>query len=624
MEPTMIEVKQLEKSPKNVRRTAAGALEELKASILAHGLMQNLVVTAAGEGRYRVIAGSRRLEALRALQAEGELPVDHAVPCQMVSDDDAAELSLAENTVRQAMHPADEFEAFARLIAGGAGVEQVAVRFGKTVRHVEQRLTLGKIAPELLEAYRADQLTLESLMAFALTDDRGKQLQVYEAMEEWHGARQIRDMLTGEMSEAKSKLARFVGLDAYHAVGGVSRADLFGDQVYLENPELLHELAAGKLDGVRRELEGEGWKWVEVSPERDWRVIQGCGRIYPQAVDEPPELLEQKEQAESELEDIQQSLEETESDAQLAALDEAEAKLAVIEDQLESLVAYDPEDMRSAGCYVSIGHDGALSVEQGLVRREDMKHPADEGDGRQVKPKGMAETLRRDLESYRLQAAQTEIARHRLVALDLLAFTAASSVLTRRPSSLDVQFREQYATPAVQKEPTVAGEALETIRQGLPLAWLHQETEAEQFQAFIGLSDKDKLDLLAWSVAKSLKPQLSTGHESTAWELALSLTDARLAAYWRPTRSNYLGRISREQLLSLGREVLGEPWSQAHSGDKKGELAAALERAFADPEKAARTPEQLEKLKGWLPSGMAFGLDGDSQPAAAAGHSNAA
>ena len=73
----------------------------------------------------------------------------------------------------------------------------------------------------------------------------------------------------------------------------------------------------------------------------------------------------------------------------------------------------------------------------------------------------------------------------------------------------------------------------------------------------------------------SLKPQLSTGKEATAYELALSLTDASMAAYWRPTRSNYLGRITRDQLLALGRELLGEQWAQARSRDKKGELADA-------------------------------------------------
>ena len=98
-----------------------------------------------------MIAGGRRLEALRELQAEGKLPGDHAVPCQVASDEHALEMSLAENTVRLAMHPADEFEAFARLIDGGESVEQIAERFGVTARHVEQRLRLGKAAPELLD-----------------------------------------------------------------------------------------------------------------------------------------------------------------------------------------------------------------------------------------------------------------------------------------------------------------------------------------------------------------------------------------------------------------------------------------------------------------------------------------
>ena len=121
------------------------------------------------------------------------------------------------------------------------------------------------------------------------------------------------------------------------------------------------------------------------------------------------------------------------------------------------------------------------------------------------------------------------------------------------------------------------------------------------------MSDKEKLDFLAYGVAASLKPQLSTGRESTAYELALSLTDANVASYWRPTKASYLGRITRDQLLALGSRIFGEPWSQTHNRDKKGELADYLERAFADPEKYARNPQQLEKLKHWLPEGMAFG-----------------
>ena len=58
-QPQLIAVSRLEKSPLNARRTAAKVgMDELKASLLAHGLMQNLVVTDTGDGTYRVIATS--------------------------------------------------------------------------------------------------------------------------------------------------------------------------------------------------------------------------------------------------------------------------------------------------------------------------------------------------------------------------------------------------------------------------------------------------------------------------------------------------------------------------------------------------------------------------------------
>src|SRR5437660_11432896 len=85
-QPRLIAVTKLEKSPDNARRTTPKiGMEELKASLLAHGLMQNLVVTDAGDGSFRVIAGGRRLEAIRSLQSAGTLPEDMAVLCQIAA-----------------------------------------------------------------------------------------------------------------------------------------------------------------------------------------------------------------------------------------------------------------------------------------------------------------------------------------------------------------------------------------------------------------------------------------------------------------------------------------------------------------------------------------------------------
>jgi ParB family chromosome partitioning protein len=63
------------------------------------------------------------------------------------------------------MHPADEFVATA-LIDAGEPVEAVATRFSVSERHVRQRLRLGKVAPELLDEFRAGEISLELMTAY--------------------------------------------------------------------------------------------------------------------------------------------------------------------------------------------------------------------------------------------------------------------------------------------------------------------------------------------------------------------------------------------------------------------------------------------------------------------------
>ncbi len=177
-------------APENVRKTPPdqSAEEQLRASIKAHGLLENLVARAGEPGedpgsgpeqapaeRFAVVAGGRRLAALKALAAEGVLPADHPVPCKIAANGAAGELSLAENVVRVAMHPADQVVAFSELAQAGVTVAAIAARFGVSERIVEQRLRLGNAAPELLDAYRADGIDLETLKAFAVTTDHACQ-----------------------------------------------------------------------------------------------------------------------------------------------------------------------------------------------------------------------------------------------------------------------------------------------------------------------------------------------------------------------------------------------------------------------------------------------------------------
>jgi ParB family chromosome partitioning protein len=632
--PEFIAVSRLEKSPHNARRTVPKlGMDELKASLLAHGLMQNLVVTDAGDGKYLVIAGGRRLEAIRSLQTEGKLPEDFAVPCQLVADEHGLEMSLAENTVRLAMHPADEFEAFAALIDKGDTAAQVAERFGVDESHVLKRMKLARVAPQLLKEYRDGNITLESLMAFTVTDDYRRQLKVFKSLQDWQKDEpsEIRAALTDKMIEASSRLARFVGIDAYVAAGGPTRADLFGEEVYLERPALLHKLAEHKLETIRKEVEAEGWGWIEINPERDHQLIYRCERLKPRLIDAPTELVEFKARLDAELEQIEQSLEQAgESDETEEQLRLTQERLDDAEEKLATFVGFDTEQKRLAGCFVSIDDDGTPFIDKGLVKPEQRKALArllndgeSETDAVAAKPKNpISASLRRDLAASRLQVAQVEMARNRFIALDLLIFHAASNMLGEDPCSdgPNVEFILPRPTSRKGEEVPEAASALATIRESLATEWLKPKSEAARFEAFCSLTEPAKLDLLAYCVAMTLEPKLSpaTGEETTAYDAALALTGASVSAYWRPNGANFLSRISRDQLLALARDTLGEPWAASRARDNKASLVGQLERAFASPDnRAGQKPEHTEKLKNWLPAGMAFGPIPTPKPAKA-------
>ena len=150
---TDISLAKLIPCPANVRRTGTGSgIEALAASIHAHGLLQSLVVRPKldGEGqasdRYEVVAGGRRLAAMKLLAKQKRIAKGTTIPCRVLDADgvDGAEASLAENIVRQDMHPADQFQAFHGLHQGGAGIEDIAARFGVSAHTLAEGPTARK------------------------------------------------------------------------------------------------------------------------------------------------------------------------------------------------------------------------------------------------------------------------------------------------------------------------------------------------------------------------------------------------------------------------------------------------------------------------------------------------
>ena len=625
-------------APENVRKTPpdAAAQKQLRASIMAHGLLENLVARtdgadADGAERFAVVAGGRRLAALKALAEDGTLHADHPVPCKIAANGNAGELSLAENVIRIAMHPADQVVAFSKLAEAGVTVAAIAARFGVTERIVEQRLRLGNAAPELLDAYRADTIDLETLKAFAVTTDHDRQRAVWEQVSAQGyrpSAWQVKRMLTEERVPAGSPMARFVGVDAYEAAGGPVLRDLFADEhengVWLENPALLIELATKKLEAAADELSTR-WKWAEAMADVDWSATARFGRIHP----EPGEPTD-PEKADIERlrtrHDELANLDEDDWTEELVEEGETiEARLEAIEAEVDVRATFRPEDFAMAGCIATIGRDGSLQVIQGLVKPEDIPketgadangQDADAGtdgatdsgrlDGPAIstplaspadprakarEEAGVGIGLADDLRAIRTALIKAHLANDFEAAFDLVVFQLVRAVFAQGYTgswhALDIVFNETADRPTSRMNDDEfaawsPGEAMLADWSHLPFEWMEADDDAACFAALRALPRADKEKLFAAAVARTVKGQLAFEHGARPeLEATVARLDIDFASRVRPTAAMLWSRINKSRILDIARQTIGTVWASTRSKYKKADLASAMETAFA-------------------------------------------
>ena len=663
-----IPLSQLELSPDNVRKTPAdaSAFTELKASIAAHGLLENLIACSMGPGadgiaRYAVIAGGRRLAAMQALAAEGALDEDHPVPCRMIGSIVAAEeVSLAENSVRAAMHPADQVEAFRRLADAGSTAAAIAARFGVSERTVEKRLRLGNAAPVLLEAYRADEIDLDTLMAFAVTTDQARQNAVWETVSQQGyrpGAWQIKRLLTEDRIPATSAIARFVGLEAYEATGGRIDRDLFAEEdergIWFDDPDLLNKLAIDSLQVAARELETR-WKWAEARLDVDWSATAAFGRVRPQPAEPTDgetaeiECLRTRNDELANMDDdgwTEELIEEAEGN---------EERLDEIEATIEARAVYRREDIAIAGCIATVGNDGELKLIQGLVRPEDMptreagdadaagqddtgdRESANSGidaptfmaplaspgdaEAEARKEAGVGIGLADDLRAIRTAIVKSQLACDFEAAFDLLLFQIARSVFTSgyHDDALDIRATETPDRPAMRVNDDAFGDInvgekhLEIDRAAQKLDWTGLP-DAEAFAELRALPERDKRTLFASCVARTLKGQLAFEPKARPEvEATVALLDIDFAAAVRGNRDQVWtadllwSRLRKDRILAVARETLGETWAQAEAKQKKAEIAKAMQEAFAHGNgvPAGVTADGRAAAIAWTPPGF--------------------
>lgn len=635
-----IPLNKLKKSPKNARKTphSEAAIEAYAASIAAKGILQNLVVEpeldgeGAGTGFYFVTIGEgRRLAQLLRVKRK-EVKKTEPIRCIIDTANDPHEISLDENVTRENMHPADQFEAFKKLAEErGFGAEEIAARFGVTPHVVRQRLRLGAVSPKLMQVYRDGNLTLEQLMAFAITDDHVRQEGVYERLSYNRDASTIRRMLTETHVAATDRRARLVGIEAYTEAGGTILRDLFTEDRggYLEDVALLDLLVTAKLgreaDAVRA---AEGWKWTEA--HLDFPHAHGMRRTYPHPVELSADDQAALTSAQSEFDRLteqHQTAEELPDDVD-ARFGELEAEIERLEAKLQ---AYDPDDIARGGAFVILNHDGTIRTERGFIRPADEKPQAetdqgsddqapngeDEADSQAVhvgeedegaaeeedEDRPLSDILVRDLTAHRTLGLRLNLSEQPETAIVAITHALATQIFYFGADTylVGIQLiKTDLAGHADGIEDTPAGRAWADRHAN----WARQmPRDVTGLWTFVAELDHDsRMALFAHCTALTVNavklpwerwPRAMATADQLAEAVSLDMT-----GYWRPTARSYLGRVTKARILEAVCEGVSGEAAERMVDMKKVDMAEAAEQLLAPTDwlpSLLRTPKPQDR-----------------------------
>ena len=165
----IIKIDSIETNPDQPRtRFDQAALQELAASIKNYGVIQPILVTELGDGKYELIAGERRM---RASMLAGL----STIPCIVKSftESDRAEIALIENLQREDLNPVEEAKAYRALMdKSGMTQEELANKLGKSRPAIANSLRLLTLSPNVLELVEAGRLSAGHARTLAVIKDQ--------------------------------------------------------------------------------------------------------------------------------------------------------------------------------------------------------------------------------------------------------------------------------------------------------------------------------------------------------------------------------------------------------------------------------------------------------------------
>ena len=593
---------QLKRSKTNIRKTEPLAdIEQMAASIESKGILANLVVrqeenpTVAELNTYEVVAGGRRLAALKLLAKRKKIARDHPVPCLILEKDgdgDSTEVSLAENIIRAPLHPADQFDAFAKLQKEGLPAEDIAARFGLSATVVLQRLKLATVSPRLIAEYRSGAMTLEQLMAFTISDDRKAQEDFW--FENPYGdssPQAIRRFLTKSHVEGGDRRARFIGAKPYEEAGGTIVRDLFQpeDEGYFTDSQLLDRLVAEKLQAEAATVKAEGWEWVEIMQETDFDHLSRFGRIKMTEVT----LADEEEARLSALceryDELVATMEEEEDAAVSAELDSVSVEL----DSLRARKEVWPEEEKShAGAVISLGYEGNLQAVRGLVKPE-AREPVEESTRRS---ESQAATTEKSSNGYS-ESLLVDLSAHRAAALREVLAGQPERALVALLHALVVRiFFHGYGEGCVEITPTLVdlGKFSQTVGKSKAAEallarhnrWLERLPDKAELWDWLGQMDSSgRLELLAYCTAIAVDAvyrHQGGGERLLQADMLARAISLDMADWWRPTAVGFFDRVTKDQITKAVSEGASPEEARRLKDLKKSQMSERAETLLGE------------------------------------------
>lgn len=608
--------KKLALDPKNVRKLYGQAgIQTLADNVAIHGVLQNLIVRkAAKRGHFLVSAGGRRFRAVELLISQGLLTQDYEINCQVRSEDEATELSLVENVMREAMDPADQFRAFKTLADEGRNTEEIAKSFGTTSLVVAKRLKLARVSPVLFALYEKGEMDLSQLQAFTVSDDHEAQERVWDSLPQFYrGGRDIRTALSDGKIPASDKRVKFIGgLEAVRKAGGTVICDLFTDDDggYVEDVALVESLIAKKVDAASIEISVEGWKWVRYQQDLDYSDLQAYGREYPAQPDISKEDQAEIDRLEIEGDEAAERFNQTDDESDRAAFEIADQSIEAL--KAKYVPAYTEEQKADCGVLMSIGYDGVLRVERGMVGPSDLKAKTVACDGPEGETKeagNLSKALVAELTARKTATLRVALAKNPDVALAVAVHAMALTTLYNRTSAwshgggvevtLDSPCLETHIKDAGQCEDlTLIERQRESWKSVLPL------DPADLWAWCLELSREGLLELQAFLVAQTLNAvDHGEGYNKTGAEHGNrigAVLGVSMADHFQPTAANFFSRVKLDVIHESLVEACGEDVAAPVLKMKKKEAAVYAERKVEGtgwlPEVMTLTDQPVDEL----------------------------